>query len=175
MGEVVGMSGLDDVRRLVNIASSDSSAAGLLLSDNLVRKRHQIPPLIDANSRKLKVGEKWSVTKTVTFGIMGDNTFEKIYTLKEIDKKGGNLDAVIDVTGIPATTQTNVTSPLTKMFDTNNNYTGNLVFNLNKGCVQQYSEKMESDWTVADPKATQGEPSTIKLGTMELTSMEKLD
>ncbi len=174
-GEVIGISGLDNLRRLVNTANPENNAASLLVSDNLIRRRHQIPPLIDANERKFKIGDKWSVTKTVNFGIMGDNTFEKIYTLKEIDTKGNNLDAVVEITGIPPTTQTNVTSPLTKMFDTNNSYTGSFIFNLTGSKLEQYSEKMTSDWTVADTKSTQGEPSTIKLGTMELTSLQRLD
>lgn len=145
MGEVLGMRGLDEIKQSVDGVSADSPAAVQLVSENLVRKRHQIPAIIDANSRKLKSGDKWSVTKTVTFGIMGDNTFEKIYTLKAIEQKGSRKEAVVDVTGIPATTQTNVPSPLTKMFDTSNSYTGNLVLDLNSGKIEQYREKMQSD------------------------------
>ena len=127
--------------------------------------------------QKFAVGEKWNSTRTISFGMMGSNAFEKVYTLKAIEERDGRKTAIVEISGIPATVQKDATSPLTKLFDSNNNYTGTLMLDLNSGKIEQYSEKLQYQWVVADPQATEkeSEPSTIKLGSMELYSLEKID
>jgi hypothetical protein len=79
----------------------------------------------------------------------------------------------VDITAIPATVQEG--KPIPMKFESGNSYTGSLELDLNSGKIKQYSEMTTSEWLTADEKSTQGEPSTIKLGTMKLNSLEKLD
>jgi hypothetical protein len=173
--KVVGAAGQNEIKSLVEGNAMENKAAVQLVSQNLIQRRHQIPALMDAGSKILKLGEKWSSTRTVSFGSMGTNSFEKICTLKAIEEKEGKRTAVVEISGIPATIQKDATSPVAKLFDSTNNYTGTLLLDLNNGKIERYTEKLEAEWVVADPQATGSEPSTIKLGTKELNSLEKIE
>jgi hypothetical protein len=173
--DVIGAAGQDEIKGLVEGNAMENKAAVQLVSKNLIQKRHQIPALMDAGSKILKLGEKWSSTRTVSFGSMGTNSFEKICTLKAIEEKEGKRTAVVEISGIPATIQKDTTNPVAKLFDSTNNYAGTLLLDLNNGKIERYTEKLEAEWVVADPQATGGEPSTIKLGTKELNSLEKIE
>ena len=173
--DVIGATGQDEIKGLVEGNAMENKAAVQLVSKNLIQRRHQILALMDAGSKKLKLGEKWSSTRTVSFGSMGTNALEKIYTLKAIEEKEGKRTAVVEISGIPATIQKDATSPVAKLFDSTNNYTGTLLLDLNNGQIERYTEKLEAEWVVADPQATGSEPSTIKLGTKELNSLEKIE
>ncbi len=174
-GVVIRTDGLDEIKKLVVGFAAENMAGEQLISENVVQKRHQIQVIADANGKKLAAGDKWSSSRTVTFGMMGANAFEKVYTLKAIEQKSGKKEAIIEINGMPATVQKNETSPLTKLFDSNNSFSGSLVLDLSSGQVERYNEKLQAEWTVADPQATGSEPSTIKLSTMELYSLEKVD
>ncbi len=173
--DVIGAAGQDEIKSLVEGNAMENKAAVQLVSKNLIQRRHQIPALMDAGSKILKLGENWSSTRTVSFGAMGTNSFEKICTLKAIEEKEGKRTAVVEISGIPATIQKDATNPVAKLFDSTNNYTGTLLLDLNNGKIERYTEKLEAEWVVADPQATGGEPSTIKLGTKELNSLEKIE
>jgi hypothetical protein len=175
-GEVTAMTGQEEIKGAVAGDLMENKAAAQLVSFNIVQRRHQVPAIMDANNKQYNVGDKWSSNRAVSFGAMGSNTFEKIYTLKAIGEKGGRKTAVVEINGIPATSQKEQGSPVTKMFDSNNNYTGTLLLDLKGGKIEKYSEKLQSQWVVADPAAAgkEGEPSTIKLGTMELYSLEEI-
>lgn len=168
-GEVTGIGGLDQIKR----SAAADAAAVQLISENLIRERHQIPALVDANSKTLKVGDKWSVTRTLTFGILGSTSVEKIYTLKAIVQNKGRRTAMVEIMGVPATIQEGLPSP--KKFESGNTYTGSLELDLDSGKIEQYSEKTTSEWLIADEKVTEGELSVIKLSTTQLNSLERLD
>jgi hypothetical protein len=172
---VIGATGQDEIKGLVEGNAMENKAAVQLVSKNLIQRRHQISALMDAGGKILKVGEKWSSTRTVSFGSMGTNSLEKICTLKAIEEKEGKRTAVVEISGIPATIQKDATSPVAKLFDSTNSYTGTLLLDLNNGKIERYTEKLEAEWVVADPQATGGEPSIIKLGTKELNSLEKIE
>jgi hypothetical protein len=174
-GEVIKIIGQEAIKGLVAGNGMENAAAVQLVSQNLIQKRHQIPAMVDAGGKNLTVGDKWNSIRTVSFREMGSNAFEKIYTLKAIERRGGRKEAIVEISAIPATVQKDATSPLTKLFDSSNSYTGSLVLNLSRGEVEQYSENLQAEWVVADPQATGSEPSTIKLGTKELYSLEKID
>jgi hypothetical protein len=166
------MTRIEDLIQIKQAAGSNPAAVQLV-SENIIRERHQIPAIIDSNSRLLKVGDKWSVNRTLEFGILGSTSVEKIYTLKAIERNKGRRTAVVEITTVPATVQDSQPTP--KKFESNNSYTGSLVFDLDSSKVEQCNEKMTSDWLTVDEKSTQGEPSTIKLGTMKLNSLERLE
>lgn len=168
-GEVTGFSDLVQIKQ----AAGSNPAAVQLISENIIRERHQIPAIIDSNSRLLKVGDKWSVNRTLEFGILGATTIEKIYTFKAIEQNKGRKTAVVEVAAVPATIQEGQPNP--GKFESNNSYSGSLVLDMDSGKVEKYNEKMTSDWLTADDKSTQGEPSTIKLGTMKSNSLERLE
>ena len=167
-GEVKGVNAGPDIRQ----AAAGNTAAITLISENIIRKRHQIPPIVDSNSRSLKLADKWSAVQSLSISPL-PATIEKFYTLRSIEQKNGARTAIVDITAIPATVQegVSITSPLTKMFDSSNSITGLMELDLDGGKIKLYSEKTVSESTVADTKTD----STVKMTAMELTSLEKLD
>jgi len=175
-GEVVNVKGAVSIEDAVRGNAPDQRAAAQLVADEVVKKCHEVPPLIDANDKKFSPGDKWKGQKTFSFDLMGSDSYEKIYTLKEIKDVDGNMVALVDMISVPGPEETQ-SADLSKMFVQTSDYTGEMKFDLTNGEVTQYSEQMKSEWTVVDPESAQesGQLSTIKMGTTELFSLKKID
>jgi hypothetical protein len=173
---VLGVTGGEEINSMVQ-GSLSGRAAMNLVSQEVIKKRHTIPPIEDANDSTWKVGDIWKGSKKVSFAQMGTDVFEKIYTFKDIEKKGANRIAVVEMTAIPAT-RGGSSSMAMNMFDSAKNYSGQLRLNLTGGKVDNYYEKINSQWIVADPKAVEEpnkEVSTIKMGYLQMQSLERID
>jgi hypothetical protein len=174
---VLGVTGGEEINSMVQAGSLSGRAAMNLVSQEVIKKRHTIPPIEDANDSTWKVGDIWKGSKKVSFAQMGTDVFEKIYTFKAIEKKGANRIAVVEMTAIPAT-RGGSSSMAMNMFDSAKNYSGQLRLDLTGGKVDNYYEKLDSRWVVADPKAVEEpnkEVSTIKMGFLQLQSLERID
>lgn len=177
-GEVLTVKGGEEIKGLVAGNLLENQAGVKLFSQDVIRKRHQVPALLDAKEKIVKVGEKWSGTKTVSFDMMGTNTYEKIYMLQKLDMKNGQEIAVVDINSMPSTKGEQAGPELSKIFDKRSVFSGVLSLNLTSGHIEEYIEKLQAEWVIADPTTTQKpqeEPSTLKMGTMELFKLEKID
>jgi hypothetical protein len=176
-GDVLNVTGGEEIKALVAGNLPSSRFAANLVSQDMIRKRHQIAAMADANDRPPSIGDKWNGRKKVSFAQMGVDVYEKIYTLKDIESKGGQEIAVVEITAIPVARVEQGSSPMMNMFDNVREFGGELRLDLTKGRVEKYYEKMNSQWVVADPQtAEEGkELSTIKMGYMQLYSLERVD
>ncbi len=177
-GEVYTVTGGEEIKGLVAGNLIENQAGVKLFSQEVIRKRHQVPALQDAKDKNVKVGEKWSGLKTVSFDMMGTNTYEKIYTLQQIDMKNGQEIAIVDINSMPSIKGEQAGPDLSKIFDKRSVFSGLLQLNLSTGHIEQYIEKLQAEWVIADPTAVQKpeeEPSSLKMGTMELFKLERIN
>jgi len=177
-GEVVKVSGAVQIEASVRGNAPAEGAAAQLVSEEIVKKCHQVPALIDAEDKNYNPGDKWKGQKTFSFDLMGSDSYEKIYTLKEIKDENGRRVALVDMIAVPGAEGSQPDTGLSKMFVQTSDYNGKMRFDLTNGQVAQYLEQMRSEWTVVDPESVQqtGQSlSTIKIGITELYSIEKID
>ncbi len=158
-------------------------AALQLLDEEVIEQRHTIPALAALTDKnQFRPGDNWSEIETLSFDMMGFKTYEKTYELKEIEDADGYLVAVAEMNAIPSTelaedaNQNQQANIFSRMFDNIEKYTGQLRFDLTAGNVQQYYEKLETEWVIADPSTKQGEePSVIRMKADRFYSMERVD
>lgn len=183
-GELIKILDADSVRRSVMDASQESRRAAALLREETIEQRHEIPALSATGEKQLKPGSHWSQIKDLSFGMMGEKTYEKMYTLKGIDQMHGQRIATVEMEAIPAAESAqeaqkqNMNPSLTRLFDNIEDYTGQLKLNLDTGNVVKYTEKMQSRWVMVDPEAAQEgteNPDTLTMQAVRLHQVDKLD
>lgn len=177
-GEVVKVSGTEPIQAFFKGNAPAEQAAAQLLSKEIVIKRHQIPALVDADGKKYQAGDKWKGQKSFSYNLMGKDTYEKIYTLTQIKAENSKQIALIEMQAIPGLKEEQLGTALSKMFDQTADYMATMKFDLDNGKIEQYYEKMQSEWIIVDPESANKqdvEPSTIKMSTIELFSLERLD
>ncbi len=163
----------------------DSSAAKLaesFLSDRAIIKRHSIPALPE-EALSAKPGKTWSRIKSPPKGLLAPKKFEMMYTLEKIEKHGGSRFAFIEMSAIESegSDQTNGASPLgpfSKMFDTKEELTGRVVFDLDDGSVSLYKEDLIATYLAA--QNAEGEeqqdkgPDTLLMRFTDAITVEKI-
>lgn len=177
-GEVVKVDGAVQIEASVRGNAPVQKAAAQLVSQEVIKKCHEVPALIDTEEKNYNPGDKWKGQKTFAFDLMGSDSYEKIYTLKEVKDESGKKVALVDMIAVPGPEGAQPDTGLSKMFVQTSDYTGSMKFDLTNGEVEQYLEQMQSEWTVVDPESAQKTdqpPSTIKMGTTEFFSIEKID
>jgi len=144
-----------DVKAARSVVRRSDIAVGLLGSD-VIKQRHSIAALPAAGKNLRRIGDKWSNVKSTDFGMMGKKTFERVYVLKGLTKVQGRTVAVVEMNAIPTADSLDqvsgeAESPFTKMFDNVDKYTGLLKLDLDTGKVDEYFEKLKTQWKVVDP------------------------
>ncbi len=178
-GQVSRLIDAGDARAAVLGKSSANQTAIHLLSEDIVKLRHTIPALPPVEMDKLQAGDNWRNTNNFSFGMMGSKSYERIYTLQEIKGIGNHQTAVVRMEAYPsveAAKDMQGTNPLSNMYDNIETYTGTLRLDLSDGKVAEYSEKLQTEWVIADPNPKAGEvPSALKMKATRLYSIEKID
>jgi hypothetical protein len=183
-GEVTEVIDATDARTAVRRGSSVPRRAIALLRPDTIKERHRIPALPDADKNQLSKGDNWSRIKSFSFGQMGAKSYEKIYTLKEIEEQDNRQIALVEMNAIPSSEKAEQlhkqqeTADFSDEFDRTGTYTGQLRFDLTTGKVEKYIEKLQSEWIVALPSAGQGydkEPAVLTMSDTRLYSLEKID
>lgn len=164
---------------------TESSAAKLaesFLSDRAIIKRHSIPALPE-ESLSADIGKTWSRIKLPPKGLLAPKTFEKIYTLEKIEEHGGRRFAFIEMSALESDRYDKASGasplgPLSNMFDTKEDLTGRLVFDLDGGFVSLYKEELIATYLAAqDPEGTQQQdkgPDTLLMRFTDAITVEKI-
>jgi hypothetical protein len=162
--------------------SRAAKAAQELLNPNVIKRRHALLVLPDADQNPIQLEEQWSGTKTYSFGLMGSNAYERIYTLEDIEEKVDGKVAVVSMEAVPSTEfsegqTTGQAQGMSQMFDTQETYTGQLRFDLDNGRLEEYSEKLDVQWVAVMPLGNQqkGEPSVLKMSAARSYDLKKID
>jgi hypothetical protein len=183
-GEVSKIIDASRAQAAVSGNSHTRQIASMLLNSNAIKQRHTIPALPTADKNLLRAGDSWSNTKPFSFGMMGSKSYERIYTLKEIEQVDNHRTALVEMKAIPSAEMTEEMVQeqgmgiFSKMFDNKEAYTGELKLDLNTGRVKEYSENLESEWIAVDPQAgpeTDGEPARLRMTATRFYHIEKVD
>jgi hypothetical protein len=159
-------------------SSAERIAFTMLFDPNSIKERHTIDAL-PADKKELRVGDTWSRMRPLSFGLMGSKTYERTYTLKDVKEANGRQIAEVEMSGVAELkTDTNQTGSFHDMFDTIETYSGHLEFDVTSGKAENYSEKLNSEWTVVRPEeeAKAGkEPYAMIMGMKLSWSMERVE
>ena len=115
---------------------------------------------------------------------MGAESYERIYTLKEIKDADGRRIAIVEMNAIPSAEMAEelhkeqATAIFTKLFDNTETYTGGLKLDLDAGKTEEYFEKLRSEWVAVDTSAEQKadiEPAVLRMTATRFYHIEKID
>jgi hypothetical protein len=179
-GEVTEVIDVKEAETAVRKGSVPPRTALRLLDPEVIKERHGTLVLPDTDKNQLHIGDNWSSTRTFSFGMMGSESYEKIYTLNKIKDRDNRQVAIIEMNAIPAseTTKEQRTAEFLKSFDNTKTYTGELELDLTTGKVKKYLEKLQPEWVTAFPSAEQEvgkEPPVLIMSATRLYSLEKID
>ena len=114
--------------------------------------------------------------------MMGSKAYEKIYTLKEIKDVDNHRIATAQMQAVPSAERAKElheeqsASFFANMSDNKVTYTGELKLDLTNGKVEEYREKLISEWLIVDPNPKEGQPpAALKMGALRSYSIEKID
>ncbi|MHC4213584.1 MAG: hypothetical protein ACYSWP_09460 [Planctomycetota bacterium] len=183
-GAVLAVLDTKDALGAVKGNSAGHQVGTTLLKSDVVKIRHGITALPKADKNQLSVGEDWSSVKNMTFGLMGNRSFERVYVLKEIKEIDGNKVGVIEMNAIPTSKGpggSNIdeaTESISKMFDNIDIYNGSLELDLSGGTVKKFTESLTSEWIIVDPAAqadSEKEPDSLKMIATRTHKLERID
>ncbi len=180
-GQVLKVIDANDARAAAASDSAGKTAANLL-SDKAIRERHTIPALPASDKNQLQAGGNWSIIKSFSFDMMGSKTYEKVYTLEEIQDTGGRRIAFAKMQAVPSTEKAKElhkeqpASFFANMSDNTETYTGELKLDLTAGKVEEYREKLTTEWFIVDPNPKENEqPAALRMTAVRIYSIEKID
>jgi len=178
-GEVTEVIDTKEAETAVRKGSVPPGIALRLLNWETIKDRHGTLLLPDADKNQLHIGDNWSNTKTFSFGMMGSESYEKIYTLNNIKDQDNRQVAIIEMNAIPASeTPKEQAAEFLKRSDNTKTYTGELELDLTASKVKKYFEKLQQEWTIDFPSAEQKtaqEPVILTMSATRLYSLEKID
>lgn len=179
-GEVIEVIDTKEAETAARKGSVPPGAALRMLSYDAIKDRHSTLLLPDTDKNRLHIGDHWSVTRTFPFGMMGSESYEKIYTLNSIEDQDNQQIATIKMDAIPASeTPKEQAAKFSKNSDKTKTYTGELELNLTAGKVRKYNEKLRQEWITAFPstgqQTAQEEPAILTMSATRSYSIEKMD
>ena len=174
------------ISSITNLPRANVLFKGMTMADNIgknilsadaIRGIHSALLLSPPGHEHLSPGDKWSQIKTFGFGMMGIKSYEKIYTLKDVQDINGRKVAVITMNAIPSSEvepkyseqQGRGVSPT--MFDTNETFTGQGELDLTDSCVQNYSENLKTSWIAAIPPSVTKAPDANQPTVLKMTAV----
>ena len=152
------------------------------LSEPRIVRRHEILSLPKSGQSILKEGGSWSRIKASPPGLLSPKTFEKVYTLRDVSK---NNIAIVKMEAVPtskapeeAPTGDQGMGIIAKMFDSEENFTGQMVLDLNTGKVQKYNEELAASYVAAESSREQVKgkgPDVLTMGFTHAVSLEMIE
>lgn len=183
-GQVTKVIDAEQERSSLTGTSVADKAALKLLSTDAIKQRHSVYALPAAGKNQLRIGQTWSTLQAFSFDIMGSESYEKIFTLKQIKDHANRQIAIADMKAIPASEspeqspEEQAASSFLDMFDNTETYLGRLEFDLTSGEIEKYSEQLKSDWVAAEPldeEKSEKIPGVMKMGAVRLYNLERVD
>ncbi len=173
------------IRRAVKGSGSSASVAKALFTDESIMKRHEIQSLPGLDSRLLSQGDSWAKVEEPPYRLMVPKTFEKTYTLKEVKGRDSKQLAFVDMNGTESAAGAKGISSMSggmgffsNLFDSEEDYTGEMVLDLDSGKVVKYSEKFVAKYIAAEQSAKQKAdkgPDVLTIVLTYTTTLEMID
>ena len=179
-GKMLSVFDANEIRQAVAGGSSTHKAAQSLVSDEIIAQRHG--SVILPGDEKVAADTTWKELESFDFGLMGTQTYEKVY---KVDSADDAKSLTVSMNGLPSSEKAEEihkeqkTSDFSKMFDNNESYAGKLVFDSAAGKVKSYSEKLDASWLAVDPAAGKadpnGVPAALTMSVVKGFSIEKVN
>lgn len=179
-GKMLSVINANEIREAVAGESSTHKAAQAIVADNVIAQRHE--SIILSDDEKVTVGTTWKELESFDFGLMGTQSYEKVYT---VDDTEDAKSLSVSMNAFPSSAMAEEihkeqrTSDFSKMFDNAESYEGKLVFDSAAGKIISYSERLDASWLAVDPAAgkadANGAPVALKMSVVKGFSIEKVD
>jgi hypothetical protein len=188
-GQVVAVSNAEQIRLLFQTAPAKNFVP-VLLSDDAIIKRHSINALPQAGYKQISAGDKWIQVEKPQLGLIMPKTFEKTYTVRDITSSASGNLVSIEMKALPApaakteeseesSQSVQINKSFKDVFDSKDDYTGELIMNLDSGKILKYSELLISNNTAAQlpasPKRIKAGPDILVIDLIWLHSIKALD
>lgn len=181
--EVVGVVETRDIQRATRSPSSYGRAATALLSVKAIEDRHGFVDL-PREKHAFQAGSTWQSHKTFDFGLLGVQSFDRVYQVNSLDKTDSEMVASVDMSSSPAGKSVEEFKQETEMqafqkaFNSSGTYNGKLLFNVTEGLVQSYKENLEAEWTILDPSAKENDaegPVALRMAASRSMSIDRVE
>jgi hypothetical protein len=182
-GAVLSVDGAIGLRDAVKGSSPEHQAALKLISDKEIRDRHEVPALMASEGKVVHPGGTWSNVTIFSFGRMGAEAYERVYTLDRVEADGGDRIAYVTMKGIPSSAaarqlhQGQTDTLPSGMFDHVDTYEGRLHLDLDAGLIDTYVEQFHTEWVAVDQEAVQGgvdHPAAVRMDKTQLYRLERV-
>jgi hypothetical protein len=178
-GEVTRVIDVNEARLAARRGSVVPRRALALLRNDAIQRRHTVRALPAVDKGEIAVGDRWSNKKDFSFGLMGPKSYERIYTVKEIEDTDGARIAAVYMEAIPSSEAAEdpdqeQANAFSEMFDNKESYGGRLEFDLTAGKIRKYSEDLTSEWVAVEQKGG-AEPTALKMTAVRHYSIEQID
>jgi hypothetical protein len=181
-GKVSGIIDVNEALAAVGGDSADNNIAAGLLSLKVITQRHTIPTLPGADKNSLRIGDSWSSIEDFSFNMMGAKSYEKIYTLKEIEDADSRRIAIAEMEAVPSAEnakklqEEQPASFFANFADNTETYTGELKLDLTDGKIEECHENLATEWLIVDPNPKEGEqPAALKMAAVRSFSIQRVD
>jgi hypothetical protein len=184
-GQVTKIIDVKQAEAAVKGPSATHRRALALLKPEVIRKQHGIMMLPSTDKNQLKAGDKWSRLTAFSFDRLGTKSYERIYTVKEIEDTGDRRIALVEMNAIPTSEmaeqlhkEQQVAADFAKKFDNTETYNGQLKVDLTAGKIEKYVEKLQSQWVsteLAIEEENRMEPLVLVMGAIRLYDMERIE
>lgn len=166
--------------------------SGRLLDKDSIKERHEILALAGKNlegqiisKNNLKPGDTWSVVTASPPGMLQAKSYEKVYTLEKIVTKDDAKIAYVSMQARPSAVRAKDMPEdagsmgfFANMFDFTDDYSGQLILNLQTGEIISYNEDLMAKWVAAESpeeqKSDKG-PDVLTMGFNKLYNIEQVD
>lgn len=150
VGQVMAVSGLEEVTQKIPADVPESRMAQRLFSEPVVRDRHTLAALAGHAQTDRRVGDTWRVAAVEDFQGMGKQSFHKLYSLSEWVSRAGQRKAVITLSTEPSTRGVNEGSshPFAGMMDSEREFAGRWELDLSRGEIVHAREDLSMTWRV---------------------------
>ena len=174
---------LDTKAALASVTSGyEKKLVESILAAKSITQRHQVPALPQEKASGLSVESTWSQIVPSPPGLLAPKSYEKVYTLKEVDNHIATIEMVAsessDSTAGNDKPAAGGMGMFAKMFDNKDDYTGVLKMNVATGEVLMSQETLVSSY-LAEEMPKDGDPAKgPDVLTMRFTNrihLEKLD
>jgi len=146
-----------------------------------IAERHSITAL-PKDKTVVKTGDSWTEVVGSPGSMLQAKTYEKVYTLEKVYQEGGSKLAVISMKALPTSKQPEEQTSsqqgamgfFSKMFDSQDVYTGKIIMNLDTGRVKKYHEKLDAEWVATEQSSGGDGMDVLKMGYTDSFTMKLL-
>lgn len=184
-GRVLGVIDAKDIRNAAETGDAKKIVQVTFNNEN-IKKAHSVLALPDTNQNRILVGASWNRIQASPKGMFKPKNYEKIYTLKKIDKQKGKNVAIVEMSVIPTSKRPEKGESeddrgmglFEKLFTSSDDYTGRLVLDIDDGSIKNYREKLTAVWIAAESSEKQRSdkgPDVLTMGFTLSHSIEAID